>query len=530
MLHPEMIVPFAVSTAAPTLKPEKSATACSRAARAAATSWSEPANDALQQRDELPFHLLRGLDHFRMMQRLREDAGRGIRDARDAQHFDAHVSRRNGFRHRRHADRIGAERAKRANLRRSLVTRPEDGDVNAVLKGDAKRRGRLVGDRAQALRIHVGHVGKAQAEPIVVRPDQRIAAEKVDVIVDHHQGAARAIRADAAGGVGQDQPRHAEAAHGSHRERHGLHVVAFVDVDAAGERQHFLARQLAGDQLAGMPHDARGREMRNVAVRNGDRAAEMIREVAESRTEHDGDIGVATILRPQPLGGFGRLFECTHNKKPTMMAVTKLASVPASIARKPSRARSLRRVGASAPMPPICMPIDAKFANPQSAKVAMVNERGSSESFSAPSCAKAMNSLSTMRVPSRLPIAAASRHGTPRLHATGANTQPKIICIDKPGTPIALPRAPRIPLSRKISATNEISMAPTFIARCRPSAVPRPAASITLTSVFSICSLTVPRVSGVSVSGTNILAIISVPGAVMITAVSRWRASMPNAM
>src|SRR5687767_11982535 len=125
MLQPEMIAPFAVSTAAPTLKPEKSATACSRAARAAATSLSteasaaadasEPANDALQQRDELPFHLLRGLHHFRMMQRLREDAGRGIRDARDAQHFDAHVARRNGFRHRRHADRIGAERAERAN-------------------------------------------------------------------------------------------------------------------------------------------------------------------------------------------------------------------------------------------------------------------------------------------------------------------------------------------------------------------------------------------------------------------------------
>ena len=53
---------------------------------------------------------------------------------------------------------------------------------------------------------------------------------------------------------------------------------------------------------------------------------------------------------------------------------------------------------------------------------------------------------------------------------------------------------------------------------------------MTLTSVFSISSLTVPRVSGISVSGTNILAIISVPGAVMITAVSRCCGSMPNAM
>ncbi len=64
----------------------------------------------------------------------------------------------------------------------------------------------------------------------------------------------------------------------------------------------------------------------------------------------------------------------------------KLASVPASIARKPSRARSWRRVGASAPMPPIWMPIELKLANPHSANVAIVNDRGSSDAFSGPSC------------------------------------------------------------------------------------------------------------------------------------------------
>jgi hypothetical protein len=51
---------------------------------------------------------------------------------------------------------------------------------------------------------------------------------------------------------------------------------------------------------------------------------------------------------------------------------------------------------------------------------------------------------------------------------------------------------------------------------------------MTLTSVFSTWSLTVPIVSGTRVSGTKIFAIISVPGAVMMTAVSRCCASMPN--
>ena len=61
-----------------------------------------------------------------------------------------------------------------------------------------------------------------------------------------------------------------------------------------------------------------------------------------------------------------------------MVAVMKLARVPASIARMPRRARSWRRVGASAPMPPIWMPIELKLAKPHNANVAIVKERGSS--------------------------------------------------------------------------------------------------------------------------------------------------------
>ena len=56
-------------------------------------------------------------------------------------------------------------------------------------------------------------------------------------------------------------------------------------------------------------------------------------------------------------------------------------------------------------------------------------------------------------------------------------------------------------------------IAATFNARCRPSPVPRLAASITLTSVRSTSSFTVPIVSGTCVSGTKILDIINVPGA-----------------
>jgi hypothetical protein len=65
----------------------------------------------------------------------------------------------------------------------------------------------------------------------------------------------------------------------------------------------------------------------------------------------------------------------------TMLADMRLAMVPASMARRPSWARSLRRLGTRAPMPPICMPMEPTLAKPQRAKVAMEKVRGASVDF-----------------------------------------------------------------------------------------------------------------------------------------------------
>ena len=167
-----------------------------------------------------------------------------------------------------------------------------------------------------------------------------------------------------------------------------------------------------------------------------------------------------------------------------MVADMRLAMVPASIARKPSRARSCLRSGASAPMPPIWMPTDEMLAKPASANDAMVKERGSSCAFIWPRSAKAMNSFSTARSPSSPPMAALSFHGTPIAHANGRPTQPRTTwsCAgNQPANPWIQPNSP---LRRAMSAMNEISIAITFSIRCSPSPVPRAAASTTFTSVF----------------------------------------------
>ncbi len=55
-----------------------------------------------------------------------------------------------------------------------------------------------------------------------------------------------------------------------------------------------------------------------------------------------------------------------------MVADNKEAIVPPIKARMPNSDKVLRCPGAKEPMPPICMPIEAKFAKPQSIYVAMI--------------------------------------------------------------------------------------------------------------------------------------------------------------
>jgi len=80
----------------------------------------------------------------------------------------------------------------------------------------------------------------------------------------------------------------------------------------------------------------------------------------------------------------------------------------------------LRRSRYQRPMPPICMPIE-QDSQTRTAQSAIVNERvQASLSLRRARCTRSLRSA-PWRVPSRLPIAMQSCHGTPISHATGAN-------------------------------------------------------------------------------------------------------------
>ena len=103
-----------------------------------------------------------------------------------------------------------------------------------------------------------------------------------------------------------------------------------------------------------MTHHSRSGPVGNVAIRNGLRLVESGREITETRTEHNRRVGHLFQALAQPARCLvnGVVVRINHISTAAIDALINVAMKPASNAREPSRARSLRLVGAMAPMPP----------------------------------------------------------------------------------------------------------------------------------------------------------------------------------
>ena len=99
---------------------------------------------------------------------------RHICDAGNAEYANVAVARGQHFGDGGHANQIGAERAKRMNLCRSFVVRPEQREIYALMQIEFQTLA-LFGDESAEFRVvSVRHVRETRPKAIVIRPDQRI--------------------------------------------------------------------------------------------------------------------------------------------------------------------------------------------------------------------------------------------------------------------------------------------------------------------------------------------------------------------
>src|SRR6185295_12577219 len=134
------------------------------------------------------------------------------------------------------------------------------------------------------------------------------------------------------------------------RQPGDLGGMPLVEMKAARLHDDRHALERPGDELTPVTLDAWLGKTGDFGIGNGDGGDDFVREKTETGPQHDR---YARLEPSETLADCLRRVLQGQRRIPANVADRKFASVPAIMARKPRRARSCLRSGASAPMPPI---------------------------------------------------------------------------------------------------------------------------------------------------------------------------------
>ena len=248
------------------------------------------------------------------------------------------MSRGDHLEHRRHADQVGAPRARGANLGGCLVVRAVQTEVHAFV-----HRRSIAGDGTQPLAVRVGQVDEPPGERRrrIVAGERRVTGE-VDVVADHHRLADGPVFAQHARAVGEHRDAATERGRGAHAVHHWCHAVSFVEMRAPGEDEHARRADCDRQRLAAVAERRRLLESGNISERATLCLTEHADGIGPTRAEHCNDVVRAAESRAQVVGcARGEIERCAHCVQSSIGSSSPLASNPAAASRASSSSRGL---------------------------------------------------------------------------------------------------------------------------------------------------------------------------------------------
>lgn len=123
----------------------------------------------------------------------------------------------------------------------------------------------FAGEVDESVVVSLVHVGESRSRREVLAVE-RMLGEEVDVVADNHQIADVECRIHASRGVADEECLDAELIHHADRERHLLHRVALVVVEAAVHGEDVLATEFAEYEFSGMTLNGRHREVGDILI------------------------------------------------------------------------------------------------------------------------------------------------------------------------------------------------------------------------------------------------------------------------
>ena len=170
------------------------------------------------------------------------------------------------LRHCGHSDDIPSNAAEKTILCACLKIGSGNSNKNSLLNFDFQLKRNFFGQRDQLFCVRLGHIRKPGAKFFIVRADQRVVAEQVDVVGDEHDVTTGEKRVHSAGSVGDEQRVDSQKLHHADRKRDLLHRIAFIIMKAPLHRDNAFSTERPKDQFAVVGFDRRQRKMWNVGI------------------------------------------------------------------------------------------------------------------------------------------------------------------------------------------------------------------------------------------------------------------------
>ena len=216
--------------------------------------WSNPLHHFANEAGHDGLSLVGRLLHFLVADLHGHIEAAEVGDDADAEGADAAVVRHDDFGHGAHTDGVTAEQRIHSIFGWCLEGRTLHTHVNAMDEANFLLFGDFVGHFDEFGVIDLVHVGESRTSR-VVRAIERMLGEHVDVVGDDHQVADAEHGVHTARCVRHEERVDAQFVHDTNRERHVLHAVALVEVEAAFHGHDILLAEFAENEFSTVSFD-----------------------------------------------------------------------------------------------------------------------------------------------------------------------------------------------------------------------------------------------------------------------------------
>src|SRR5829696_3322353 len=207
------------------------------------------------------------------------------------------------FRNGGHSNYVRTDRSEHPVFGTRLEVGTWNRNVDALTKDDAVFQGGGASECPELGIVRRGHVRETRAQPLVIRTNQRIVSQQIDVIADQDQLTGSPLGIHPSTGIGDYEGSGTECVQDPDGECHLGKAVPFVAMEATLHCRHATLAESPEYQPAGVALYSGQRKARDLLVRDGAVDLDFLRQATQTGAKDNSYFGLEGRVIPHRLGG-----------------------------------------------------------------------------------------------------------------------------------------------------------------------------------------------------------------------------------